>query len=307
TTVDRVLLYVSPDPNGRLDVSVISKEGDVPVGFEPNRAVADFETSAHESWLNDNGVLIYGIDAAGVTTNDNAIAIGNTLLAREGSPSLVPGRNWGSIASTELYLNNFGVASMSTDLDGATTDDAIILKSDGTIVAQEGFTLPSISPFTFTSFGSGPCLIADTGRVYHYGDWNDPDTTIDTGLFVDNDLVVQENTTFLPFPGGGGDVVGTIRGVESGYAISDNGRYMIIEAITTGGIDGAWLLEFLPECPDFDDSGFVDLADLAGILAAFGQDSTQPGYDPRLDLDFSGRVDLADLAGLLSQFGNPCP
>lgn len=306
TTTDRVLIYVTPDPNGRLNPSVISKEGDVPVGFEPNRAVADFETSPHESWLNDNGLLIYGIDAAGSTANDNAIALGGVLLAREGQPSLVPGRTWGSIASSEVYVNNYGTAAMSTDLGESTTDDAIIIKSDGTIVAQEGSTKPSISPFTFTSFGSGPTLIADTGRVFHYGDWNDTDTSIDTGYFVDDELLVQEGTTFLPFPGGGGDVA-TLRGVESGYAISDNGKYMIFEAVTLGGIEGAWLIEFMPECPDFDDSGAVDLADLAGLLAAFGSDSTQPGYDPRIDIDFSGQIDLADLAGVLSQFGNICP
>lgn len=50
----------------------------------------------------------------------------------------------------------------------------------------------------------------------------------------------------------------------------------------------------------------VDLADLAGLLAAFGTSSGQPAYDPAADLDDNGAVDLADLAGVLAVFGESC-
>lgn len=58
---------------------------------------------------------------------------------------------------------------------------------------------------------------------------------------------------------------------------------------------------------DIDDSGTVDLADLAGLLASFGTSTGDPGFNADADLDNSGTVDLGDLAGLLSVFGTPCP
>lgn len=58
---------------------------------------------------------------------------------------------------------------------------------------------------------------------------------------------------------------------------------------------------------DLDDSGSIDLADLAGMLAVFGLCDTDGGYNPLADLDNSGCIDLSDLAGLLSLFGLPCP
>ncbi|MCA9242379.1 MAG: hypothetical protein KDA32_00380 [Phycisphaerales bacterium] len=60
-------------------------------------------------------------------------------------------------------------------------------------------------------------------------------------------------------------------------------------------------------CPDMDNSGLVDLSDLARLIAAFGRSVGDPGYDPVPDFDTSGTVDLSDLALLLSLFGLPCP
>ncbi len=60
-------------------------------------------------------------------------------------------------------------------------------------------------------------------------------------------------------------------------------------------------------CPDMDDSGLVDLSDLARLLAAFGRSVGDPLYDAVPDFDNSGTVDLSDLAALLALFGLPCP
>ncbi len=60
-------------------------------------------------------------------------------------------------------------------------------------------------------------------------------------------------------------------------------------------------------CEDVDGNGFVDLADLAAILGAFGSREGDPLYDSRTDFNRDGFVNLADLAGLLSRFGSACP
>ncbi|MCA9244933.1 MAG: hypothetical protein KDA32_13325 [Phycisphaerales bacterium] len=58
---------------------------------------------------------------------------------------------------------------------------------------------------------------------------------------------------------------------------------------------------------DLDDSGTIDLADLAGLLSAFGASTGDANFIEAADLDNSGTIDLGDLAGLLALFGTPCP
>ncbi len=54
---------------------------------------------------------------------------------------------------------------------------------------------------------------------------------------------------------------------------------------------------------DLDDDGDVDLADLAGLLSAYGCCAGEPGYNFFADLDKNGCVELSDLAGLLGSYG----
>lgn len=58
---------------------------------------------------------------------------------------------------------------------------------------------------------------------------------------------------------------------------------------------------------DIDGDGDVDLADLALLLAYYGQCQEDPGYDPRTDLDQDGCTSLLDLAALLAHYGETLP
>ncbi|MCA9243016.1 MAG: hypothetical protein KDA32_03605 [Phycisphaerales bacterium] len=49
---------------------------------------------------------------------------------------------------------------------------------------------------------------------------------------------------------------------------------------------------------------YVDLADLAGLLAAFGACEGDPAFSLFADFDANGCVELADLAGVLAAFGS---
>ncbi len=57
---------------------------------------------------------------------------------------------------------------------------------------------------------------------------------------------------------------------------------------------------------DLDRSGWVDLPDLAGLLAAYGYCYPDPRYNPDADFDASNCVDLLDLAHLLGVYGEQC-
>lgn len=236
STVDRALVLLTLDASGALvSESVLAKEGDFLPG--QNDPVADFGTGPHSSAINALGDVLYEVDTAGVTLIDGAVYLNDTLLAQEGSPSPLAGRNWSSLQSSELGLNDHRDWVLSGYLDGDTATNAVIVRN-GAEFRQEGTSFPAISPFVLTTFGTGPVLIANSGEVLWFGDWDDPDTTVDSGLFIDDTLLVQEGVTAI-----GGVIVDTLAGVTDGYAISPNGRYVVFEATLVDGTNGAYLID----------------------------------------------------------------
>lgn len=239
TTTDRGLMIIVHDGAGNLvSETAFLKEGDIPFG--QTEFLTDFQTGPHDSDYSQNGHIAYIVDLNGDTTIDSVIYVNNTIIAQEGSDSgVVPGTNWASLATAVLDVNNNGQLLFHGDLDtGGVADDRVIV-FDGTIIAREGSGHPAIpAGMVFTSFGSGPMYCSDAGDVVFFGDWDDPDTTIDTGLFVNDQLVVQEGVTMIA-----GLVVDDLRGVEDGFRMSDDGRYVIFEAILAGSIEGAFLID----------------------------------------------------------------
>lgn len=306
TTVDRALIRIE-NPGGAYTETIIVKENDEIV---PGRFVTEIENSAHEVALNDHGDVMYAVDVDGATTDDILIFINNTLIAREGDPSPIPGRNYASLASPELDLNNNGDYVFSGSLDGDSASNVIIIKN-GAKFMQEGDNIKAIPPgMTFTSFGSGPILIDDDGDVLWYGDWNDPDTTIDTGLFLNDQLLIQEGVTAIDI----GDpnnpnpvIVEDVRGVTEGFHMSSSGEYIIAELNLVGSLDTAVLIHVTDSATctaDLDGNGAVDVSDLGTLLANFGIPSGATFEQG--DVNGDGAVNVSDLGALLGEFGAVC-
>lgn len=244
STVDRALVVAQVDAAGALlSETVFAKEGDMLPGMVD--FVADFGTGPHNFDFNDAGSVLFLVDGDGATTSDGYVYLDNTLLAQEGTPSPVPGRNWLSLSSSQrVALNNAGDWLHTGQLDAPTTDDQVIIKN-GALFRQEGQSLPAIAPFNFTSFGtSAPVDMDDNGNVLWWGDWDDPDTTKDTGLFLNDTLLVQEGVTTI-----GGVLVQSVAGVQDAFKISPDGRWVIFEADLAGGLNGAFLIDLGPSCP----------------------------------------------------------
>jgi hypothetical protein len=257
STVDRALVIATHDGSGGLvSESVLLKEADFPPG--ETDSITDFGTGPHESAFNDGGDILFFADLTGNTATDGSIYLNTTLLAQEGSPSPAPARNYELLSGRGLDLNNSGGYVFKANLDGATTDDDLIVRNGGVFI-REGDGLESIGPFAFTAFGlaGGPVQIDDFGRVLWFGDWNDPNTNVDTGLFLDDALIVQEGVTTI-----GGVVVDEISNGQDAFMISDNGAWAIFEGTLVGGISGAFLIE-LSQPP----TAVTGLASLAALPA----------------------------------------
>ena len=237
TSVDQVMLRLALDGSGQLLAeTALFKEGDVLPG--QTEAISTFGTSPHQFAWSGAGVLLFFADLAGDSASDGVIYQNGVELAQEGDASPVPGRAWSSLASPELDLNDFGGHVYSGSLDGDSSSNLLIVRA-GQKFRQEGDGLADIGAGNaFTSFGSGPLRISNAGDVLWFGDWDDPDTDIDTGLFIDDELLVQEGVTSIA-----GSLVDELRGIQDGYALSENGRYLVFEAQLVGGIEGVFWID----------------------------------------------------------------
>ncbi len=58
---------------------------------------------------------------------------------------------------------------------------------------------------------------------------------------------------------------------------------------------------------DVNDDGVIDNNDLNMVKAAFGQSSTQPGYNPAADIDRNGIINITDLSYVSKSLGCKLP
>lgn len=136
------------------DVQVVLRSDDLIDGLAIDRPAGigfDYDFSEdHAHWIVD---LLMD---TGLTTNDGAIAVDSTLVAREGS-STGAGDNWASFDS--VSINGAGHYLFSGDTDGAVATDEFIAY-DGAIVLREGGI---VAGQTLTSPASVVALSIDEG------------------------------------------------------------------------------------------------------------------------------------------------
>jgi hypothetical protein len=238
SSVDRAIVILDHDGAGNLvSETVFVKEGDILPG--QTEAVADVDTNPWEFAFNDAGSILFCADLAGATATDGALYVDNTLIAQEGSPSPVPGRNYEFILDRARDMSNSGAVVFKANLDGATTDDDVIILN-GAVFVREGDALPATGGFLLENTGltSGHVEVDNAGNVLWYAEWNDPDTDVDPGLFLNDQLLVQEGVTTI-----GGVIVDAIANGQDNCFLSNNGQYAIFEATLIDGTNGAFLIE----------------------------------------------------------------
>jgi len=243
--VDRALVRFDLDASGNLlSESAFIKEGDTPATLLGD-AVTDFETGPHNFAFNDSGLSAYTVDCTSGFGGNNALFRGSELIAREGSPSPVPGRSWASLSSRPLALNNNGTLLWRGDVDGDTADDELLVLTNifGTsqVLARQGDTMAtSTGVFRITDFGSSaPLGLSDDGDTLYFVDLDDPDTSRDECLVLNGRILVQEGVTPV-----GVDTIESIgSGVQELFSLSPSGDFLILECKLTGGVDAVVLVD----------------------------------------------------------------
>ncbi len=215
---------------------------------------------------------------------------------RQGAPLVDGETGWGSIISgvndSTLTIFNSVHADegdydcvLTADCGSATTDAASLT------IATPPSIIDGPDPTTACVGSTTTLSVTAVGTEVSF-EWNHGDETLIDGPTGNGSVISGSSTPVL-----------TIIGVSAG----DAGDYFCgVFSVCGSDVSPAATLEVTqcPTCPgDLDGDGDVDIADLARLLAHFGDSEAQPGDG---DIDVDGDVDLSDLAQLLGRFGSVC-
>ena len=181
--LDACVVILDTDGQGNLTgENVLWKAGDN-AGHNVFPAT-QFSMQSHTYDFNNAGQVIHQVFmATGSGANDVAVYLDQTLLAEEASPSPVAGRNWGTLSAAAVGLNNNGDWVLRAALDGSSIDNELLVKNNAKF-AQEGDILAATGGWALKKFSTAPTDISDSGDVAWYCKWDDPNTAVDTGIFM---------------------------------------------------------------------------------------------------------------------------
>jgi len=213
-----------------------------------NGNIQALELTSNEWAFNDAGRVIFSGDTDNATTTADAFiyltgpnGTGGAVIAQEGSPSPVAGRNYGTLVSPEVDLNNNGDYVFVANLAGGTTttNDAII--RNGAVFVQEGDAVPGVPGLVFDNLASAQVALDDAGNLAWVGEFNSAATTDDRGLFYNDTLLLREGVSTVE-----GQLVETINMFEDTLSFSDNGQFLFVDVVLAGGLDTAVMIA-IPE------------------------------------------------------------
>lgn len=161
-------------------VDVIARESELAPGL--TRAIESVRAEPGAARLDRSGhQTIWSCDLEGPTADDGCVYLTTSgavpvheLLAREGSPSPVAGRNWGALEDVSTFAGAGGW-TLRAHLGGDPADDEVLVH-DGDVLAREGRVHPLTAPWPIESLGQCPAWIDALGGVLWFARWDDPTT-----------------------------------------------------------------------------------------------------------------------------------
>jgi hypothetical protein len=291
--LNRAIVIVTEAVTGGLgSETIVANEGMLFLGIpDPIATILHYP---HTIDLSNLGQTMYVADLAGSASEDGLVCIDQSIIAREGHPSPVAGRSWGSLGpGTVVDLNHRGDWLLRAKLGGSTqTDDVIVVNNQ--VFKQAGDAVPGVLRYSLVTFGAaGPARIDDAGAIIWYGCWDDPNPNTDCGLFRNNDLLLREGVSTI-----GGIGIASLSADARAFTISDDGRHIVFEATLADGRNGAFLLKFIQPCPADcgNNDSVVGIADLLSLLTNWGGGGA-------CDINEDGLINILDLLELLGAWG----
>ena len=275
---ERLIMIVDGD-----NQQIVAKEGDLLPG--QSGPIRDIEIGHSGSAFNDNDDVMFVTDVNFV----ESIYINNTLIAKEGLPSPIENRTYVGIGES-VDMNNHGDYVFKANLSGDFDTNSVIIKN-GEIFKQEGD--PGPGGFQFTSFGSvsGPIKIGNEGSVLWYGEWDDPNAATDSGLFLNDMLLVQEGVSYV-----NGLEVDLLHDTAGKFSLSSNGEWIIFKAELDDSfgflLNGAFAIHLSSSISgDINCDGAVDLLDVQPFV-----DLLSGGvFSGKADINGDGKLNLLDV------------
>lgn len=215
-----------------------------------NAGIQGFSYSRRRQSINDSGQTLWFVDDNQVDFMGNSniccdswIYMNAMPILHESDPVPQTGQIVGTLSSCEIDLNDAGDWVCQMAQNPSTFNEDIIYLNGTTIIAAEGAGLPSLPAGTvITSLGSTTgVFLTNGGDVVFHADWDDTNTDIDTGIFVNQELFVQEGVSTV-----GGTIIDAIATSDNTLEVSRDGSYMIVEMTLDDGTQGAYLYDLNP-------------------------------------------------------------
>jgi hypothetical protein len=183
-------------------------------------------------------LLTRALQGGGITSANDAMYItgqgaAGTLVVREGTTPVDGARVGGDISDRDVSINNSGQWAALVNLDGATTDDEVIVRGAAgagpqSIAVREGQAVPALPGLTYGSSNFSPNLNNAGQLSFGYAVAGSGVTTSNDGSFFranGNTLSTREGTASVrPTGQAGGTTLnwGTISSTL--YFVADNGN-----------------------------------------------------------------------------------
>ncbi|MEM1449832.1 MAG: hypothetical protein AAF957_10320 [Planctomycetota bacterium] len=186
------MLFEVSDTGALVSERSLVRGGDLLPGQTQN--VLRLGITSPESSINSSGSLIFGAHLFGPDAFSKVVYLDQTLLLQEGSPSIVPGRDWGENEFIYVDLNEAGDWVMNAAVEDVGLSDHQVIVRSGELFVRQGEVLPGTAPQALTSLGS-EVWITDTGDVIWSGEWSGPSGEFVQGLFFNRELVMETGVT----------------------------------------------------------------------------------------------------------------
>ncbi|NOT29970.1 MAG: hypothetical protein HOP15_05925 [Planctomycetes bacterium] len=261
--------------------------------------VGSFGTNQSVAMNNNGDVICY------VLTNTSQMVLRNLSqpLARESQPSPIPGRTWKTLNVARVALNDHGDFVLSGILNAAPST-AYLIEKNGQKFAQQGDVIPALSPLPITGSNAAPIFLTNNGDVFWRTSVSDGTTVTDDAILRNFEPIVVRNRTVV-----NGRLVTKVEAVDSCFAVSPNGRFLVasVELALLGDallfVDFGLVLE-LPGC--FANPGKLGLSSGAARVGEhmefFMDDGHVAGARPRINFSTRQRIPGSE-CGVVGPFG----